>query len=155
MVKRVMCLVLSILFISTATLAMAGGPPYAPAGCAPAGGAPAGGGNPCAYWGDAPFPGLCGGVVALPFLVVGSLLGGNTVGPYGPVPPPGYAAGPPPVPPRAYAGPVNQPCGPVYGSGYPAPVPVANGILGGLPCLDICSGLFGTITNGTGLGFGL
>jgi len=151
MVKRVICLFLSVLMIGAATLAIAGGPPYAPGPCGPAG---PGGGNPCAYWGDAPFPGLCGGVVALPFLVVGSLLGGNTVGPYGPVPAPGYQCAPPPCPPRPYAGPVNPPCGPVYGSGYSA-VPVGNGILGGLPCLDICNGLLGTITNGTGLGFGL
>lgn len=149
MVKRVICLMLSIMFLSTATLAMAGGAPYASGRCAP------GGVNPCAYWGDAPFPGMCGGVVALPFLVVGSLLGGNTTGPYGPVPGPGYQCAPPPYPPSPYAGPVNPPCGPVYGNAYPSSVPVNNGILGGLPCFDICSGLFGTVTNGTGLGFGL
>ncbi len=148
MVKRVICLFLSVLMISAATLAVAGGPPCAPGPYAPRGG------NPCAYWGDAPFPGLCGGVVALPFLVVGSLLGGNTVGPYGPVPGPGYQCAPPPCPPQGYPGPANPPCGPVYGNGYSA-MPVGNGILGGLPCFDICSGLFGSITNGTGLGFGL
>lgn len=58
--KRVICLFLSMLLIITASLAMAGGAPYANGRCAPRGG------NPCAYWGDAPFPGLCGGVVALP-----------------------------------------------------------------------------------------
>jgi hypothetical protein len=148
MVKRVICLVLSILLIITASLAMAGGAPYANGRCAPRGA------NPCAYWGDAPFPGLCGGVVALPFLVVGSLLGGNTTGPYGPVPAPGYNCAPPPCPPAPYAAPVNPPYGPGYPGGYSA-VPVNNGILGGLPCFDICNGLLGTVTNGTGLGFGL
>ncbi|MDQ7782146.1 MAG: hypothetical protein RDU20_04655 [Desulfomonilaceae bacterium] len=154
MVKRVICLFLSILMVSAAALAMAGGPQYAPGGCPPGSVPPGpGGGNPCAYWGDAPFPGLCGGVVALPFLVVGSLLGGNTVGPYGPVPPPGYQYAPPPGPPQGYPGPMSPPYGPAYG-GYSA-LPINNGILGGLPGFDICSSLFGTLANGTGLGFGL
>jgi hypothetical protein len=149
MVKRVLTTVLCTLMVAASSLALAGGPAYGPgpAPCAPV----APGGNPCAYWGDAPFPGMCGGVVALPFLVVGSLLGGNTVGPYGPVPGPGYACAPPPAPPRPVAAPMSPPCGPVYGSAYPASF-VANGPLGGLPCFDMLSGLFGSLAYGTGLG---
>jgi hypothetical protein len=144
MVKRVLSFFVFILMLATASLSMAGGvvnpacgpgfpaAPYAPAG------------NPCAYWGDAPFPGLCGGVVALPFLVVGSLLGGNTVGPCGPVPAPPYR-----YVPRAVPGPVygqTAPCGPGYG-------PVGgNSILTGLPCLDLCSSLLGSAGGSFGLG---
>jgi hypothetical protein len=149
MVRRVFSVFVCIMLLASATFALAGGPPVAAAPmppCGPAKGyAPAG--NPCAYWGDAPFPGLCGGVVALPFLVVGSLLGGNTVGPYPPVPGPAYrgyapgvayAPGRPGCPPPA--------CGPGYGgAGF-----ASNGILGGLPCLDLCANLLGGM-GGSGL----
>ena len=88
MVRRVFIVSLSIMMLSFTALALAGGPPVAAAPCAaPCGPYPAKpytAGPACAYWGDAPFPGLCGGIVALPFLVVGSLLGGNTMGPCGP-----------------------------------------------------------------------
>lgn len=150
MVKRVLSIVLCTLIVAASSLALAGGaaygPPPGPAPCPPA----VAGGNPCAYWGDAPFPGMCGGVVALPFLVVGSLLGGNTVGPYGPVPGPGYACAPPPVS-KTVCGPVNPPGGPVYGTPYGGSF-VSNGPLGGLPCFDMISGLFGSLAYGTGLG---
>ena len=87
MVRRVFIISLSIVMLSFTALALAGGPPvvaapYA-APCGPYPVKPYAAGPACAYWGDAPFPGLCGGIVALPFLVVGSLLGGNTMGPYG------------------------------------------------------------------------
>lgn len=154
MVKRVMSLLLCILMVFSASVALAGGAPRGPAPCGPAPYGP-GGGNPCAYWGDAPFPGMCGGVVALPFLVVGSLLGGNTVGPYGPVPGPGYNCAPPPPPLAPCGGPVNPPCGPVYGTAYTNASVLSNSALGGLPCFDICTGLLGSLTAGTGLGFGL
>jgi len=151
MVRRVLSLFVCISVFIAAPLALAGGAAQGPAyyGAGYYGPPP---GNPCAYWGDAPFPGMCGGVVALPFLVVGSLLGGNTVGPYGPVPAPGYQCAPPPYPPRPAA--VNPPCGPVYGAPYAAS-PVSGGLLSGIPCLDICTNLFGSLTYGTGLGFGL
>lgn len=153
MVKRVLTTALCALMVAASSLAFAGGAVYGPAPCPPAAG-PAGG-NPCAYWGDAPFPGMCGGVVALPFLVVGSLLGGNTVGPYGPVPAPGYAAAPP-APGYAAAPPPYPPAKPIYAPGYgPAPYNasvVGNGPLGGLPCFDMLSGLFGSLAYGTGLG---
>ena len=140
MVKRVLTTALCALMVTATSLAFAGGAVYGPAPCPPAAG-----GNPCAYWGDAPFPGMCGGVVALPFLVVGSLLGGNTVGPYGPAPAPGYAAAPPPYPPQ-------RPYAPPYGAApYNAPY-ASNGPLGGLPCFDMLSGLFGSLASGTGLG---
>lgn len=151
MAKRVVSCLVSIIMLTSASLVFAGGavaPAYPPSACAPA--RPyAGGGNPCAFWGDAPFPGMCGGVVALPFLVVGSLLGGNTVGPYGPVPGPYYpgrVAGPAPCgPPIA---PVARPvCGPGPGAG-----PFGGSILGGLPCLELCAGIFGGVTGGFGLG---
>ncbi len=83
MVKRVFAVLTCFFMLAMASGALAGGalaPAPAPmAPCAPAPCGPAMG-NPCAFWGDAPFPGLCGGVVALPFLVVGSLLGGSTTG---------------------------------------------------------------------------
>jgi len=148
MVKRVISALLCVLMLVWASWALAGGAPYMGRQCVPPGG------NPCAYWGDAPFPGLCGGVVALPFLVVGSLLGGNTVGPYGPVPGPGYNCAPPPFPSKVYSAPVNPPCGPVYGSAYGGPV-MGNGVLGGIPCLDMFTGLLGSVTAGTGLDFGM
>ncbi|MBI4963715.1 MAG: hypothetical protein HY913_10615 [Desulfomonile tiedjei] len=164
MVKRVFSIFLCVMMLSTASLAFAGGAPaVAAAPCAPAypakAYAPAG--NPCAYWGDAPFPGLCGGIVALPFLVVGSLLGGNTVGPYPPVPGPGYAyrGAPAPCPPpvKVYAPPAAPGCAPPAcgpaGYGPPAYGPAAygGGILSGLPCLELCSSLLGMGGGGPGL----
>jgi len=147
MVKRVFTIVLSLMMLSFTCLALAGGPPAAPyaAPCAtPYPAKPcAVGGNPCAYWGDAPLPGLCGGVIALPFLVVGSLLGGNTMGPGG-CPPPAYQCGPRPYPTKVCAPP---PCGPGYGYGPGA----YDGLLTGLPCFDLCAGLLGGITGGPSL----
>ncbi|MEI7449169.1 MAG: hypothetical protein WCJ75_06060 [Desulfomonile sp.] len=166
MVKRVVSLILFITMLASVSLALAGGAAapvaYPSAPCAPRPYAAAG--NPCAYWGDAPFPGMCGGVVALPFLVVGSLLGGNTVGPYGPVPGPNYGGpvpgpnygGPVPGPnygprlnvPQAYGAPIARPvCGPAAAGPF-----VGNSIFSGLPCLDLCAGIFGSFTGGVGLG---
>jgi len=158
MFKRILSVVLCLATLASASLVMAGGPPapvyYAPApGCVPA--------QPCgpypanqyyqpnagAYWGDAPFPGLCGGVVALPFLVVGSLLGGNTAGAYGP--PPRGARVPVPCPPVRYAPPPPV-CGPGYG---PAAGPAnGGGLFSGLPCLELCGNLLGSVTGGMGFG---
>jgi hypothetical protein len=147
MVKRVFSIFLCVMMLSTASLALAGGPPaVAAAPCAPPYPAKAYGpaGNPCAYWGDAPFPGLCGGIVALPFLVVGSLLGGNTVGPYPPVPGPGYKYGAAPYPPaKVYPPPAAPACGPGYAPPACGPSAFGGGILTGLPCLDLCSSLLG------------
>ncbi len=87
MVKRVVSVFLSIVMLTSASLVFAGGPPAAPVppACYPAKPCGPGGpaGAPSAYWGDAPIPGLCGGIIALPFLVCGSLLGGNTADPMG------------------------------------------------------------------------
>ncbi len=117
----------------SASLAIAGGPvPYGPGACGPAA-APYG--NPCAYWGDAPFPGFCGGVVALPFLVVGSLLGGNPTGPCGPPPSPRYGCVQYPSPNRYY--------GP--------PPPMGSPLFGAIPGADVCTGLFGSVMGGAGL----
>lgn len=146
MVQRVFSVFVCIMLLASATLALAGGPPVAApvAPCQPAGGyAPAG--NPCAFWGDAPFPGLCGGVVALPFLVVGSLLGGNTVGPYPPVPGPNYRYAPGMYAPgKVGCPPPASACGPGYGMG-------GGGILTGLPCLDLCANIFSGLGGGSGL----
>jgi hypothetical protein len=148
MVKKILSVFVCIMMLGMASLAFAGGPV---AGCAPP---PCGpypysakpyGPPPVAspYWGDAPFPGLCGGVVALPFLVVGSLLGGNTAGPYGPPPGPGYNYGPPPgAPGKVYGPPVAAGCGPGYGAG--------GSIFGGIPCLELCSSILGSIGGGAG-----
>lgn len=139
--KPVSSLILCLILVASGTLALAGGavqPAYQPAPYP--GKAYGAAGNPCAYWGDAPFPGMCGGVVALPFLVVGSLLGGNTMGPCAPAAPPIYGA-PAVRAPQPYAAPVA----PVYGA-------MGGGMLSGLPCLDICAGLFGSVTGGFGLG---
>ncbi len=151
MLKKIFSAILCVIMLGSATLALAGGAPVAVAapGCGPY---PAGAyvppGNPCAYWGDAPFPGFCGGVVALPFLVVGSLLGGNTTGPYGPGFRPGYRGVPAPCPPVKYVAPAAPGCGPGYGVGYG---PAAGGSLfGGIPCLELCSSIFGSVTNGMG-----
>jgi hypothetical protein len=159
MVKKILSVFICIMMLGVASLAFAGGPV---AGCAPP---PCGpypnSANPygppgpsSAYWGDAPFPGMCGGVVALPFLVVGSLLGGNTAGPYGPPPGPGYGYGPPPgpgyncAPPqcppvKAYGPPMAAGCGPGYGAG--------GSMFGGIPCLELCSSILGSL--GGGMGF--
>jgi hypothetical protein len=166
MVKRVVSVFLSIVMLTSASLVFAGGPPAAPVppACYPAQPCGPGGpaGAPSAYWGDAPLPGLCGGIIALPFLVCGSLLGGNTAGPYGPPaygPGPGYPpvsyppkyapVGPAPCPPaypQACAPAYPRPCGPAYG---PAPA-AGGGMLTGLPCLDLCANLLG-LGSGTGL----
>jgi hypothetical protein len=148
MVRRVFIVSLSIMMLSFTSLALAGGPPVAaapyPVPCGPYPVKPYAAGPACAYWGDAPFPGLCGGIVALPFLVVGSLLGGNTMGPCGPGPAP---YGPRPYPakvyaPGAYAPP---PCGPTaYGFG-------GDSIFSSLPCLELCGGLLGGVTGGPSL----
>lgn len=133
MARSVIVFILCTAMVASASLALAGGPAYpkAPYG-KPYGPPPAN----CAYWGDAPFPGMCGGVVALPFLVLGSLLGGNPIGPSGPAP-----AQPPYYPPYK-AG----PCGPAGYAGY------QNGsMLAGLPCFELCSSLLGAATGGTGL----
>ncbi len=162
MVNKILSIFVCIMMLGTASLAFAGGPV---AGCAPPPGGPYPysakpyGPPPVAspYWGDAPFPGLCGGVVALPFLVVGSLLGGNTAGPYGPPPGPGYNYGPPPgpgyncAPPpcppgKVYGPPVAAGCGPGYGAGYGA----GGSMFGGIPCLELCSSILGSIGGGAG-----
>jgi len=150
MVKRVFMVITCFLMLAMACVAMAGGASVvAPAPVAPCGPAPYGQamGNPCAYWGDAPFPGLCGGVVALPFLVVGSLLGGSSMGPApAPVAPVPYGARPymgPRVPVAPYG---PAPCGPA--AAYPA----TSGILGGLPCLELCSSILGSFSGAAGLG---
>ncbi len=147
MVKRVFGVITCFVILTMACIAMAGGvvapAPYAPAPCAPAPCGPAMG-NPCAYWGDAPFPGLCGGVVALPFLVVGSLLGGSPMGP-----PPAQVA-PAPYGPRPYMAPgvPVAPCGPA-----PAGYGAAPGLFGGgLPCLELCSSILGSFSGVAGLG---
>jgi hypothetical protein len=183
MITRLICVfALLLTLIPAASLVSAGGPAVAP--CAPPVSYPprtcAPGGTPpsSAYWGDAPFPGLCGGVVALPFLVVGSLLGGNSsgyVGPPGAGYGPGYAPAsaapcgqPAPAPyqcapPVQYGPPMQAP----YQCGPPAPVkacpppscappsgpygaagPSSGGMFTGLPCLDLCTGLLGNITGG-------
>jgi hypothetical protein len=148
MVKKVLNVLICIMMLASASLALAGGsvtgcaPP--PCGPYPYSGGPYG--APVAaspYWGDAPFPGMCGGVVALPFLVVGSLLGGNTAGPYGPPPGPGFKCAPRPCPPAgAYCPPPVAGCGPGYGAG--------GSLFGGLPCLELCSSMLGSIGGVTG-----
>jgi hypothetical protein len=161
MVKKVLSILLCLTMLVGTSLVAAGGAPVTP-GCGPVapGCGPYAGGQYGAvappysnYWGDAPFPGLCGGVVALPFLVVGSLLGGNTVAPMpyaGPVGA-GYNCAPRPYPPAA--------CAPMPRQPYPAPCGAGVGyqgafggsVVGGLPCLDVCAGLLGAVTGGVGL----
>jgi hypothetical protein len=175
MITRLICVFAILLtLIPTASIVSAGGPAVAPCAppvsyppktCGPAAAPP----SP-AYWGDAPFPGLCGGVIALPFLVVGSLLGGNPsgyVGPPGAGYGPGYAPGAaapcgPPAPVSYQCAPPQAPyqcapapikacpppnCVPPAGP-YGAAAPSSGGILGGLPCLELCTGLLGNITGG-------
>jgi hypothetical protein len=160
MVRRVFGVLTCFVILAMTCVVMAGGvvapmqcapPQCAPAPCAPAPCGPAMG-NPCAFWGDAPFPGLCGGVVALPFLVVGSLLGGSPMGP-----PPAQMA-PAPYGPRPYMaprGPVAPcappaPCGP---AGYgPAAYGSTSLLGGGLPCLELCSSILGSFSGVAGLG---
>ncbi len=159
MAKRFLIFIICVAMIASASLALAGGPAYAPQRYSKACG-PAQGGN-CAYWGDAPFPGMCGGVVALPFLVVGSLLGGNPVGPNAAVPPPGYAPAPyanPRYAPQPYANPgcapqayANPGCAPqAYGCGNQGSF-LGGSMFSGLPCFELCSSLLGAATGGTGL----
>lgn len=150
MVKRVFPVFTCFLMLAMASGAIAGGAvapaPVGPVPCGPAPYGPAMG-NPCAFWGDAPFPGLCGGVVALPFLVVGSLLGGSTTG----TPP--VAMGPAPYGPRpgmAQRAPVAP-----YGPPPCAPGPAAygsTGLLGGIPCLELCSSILGSFPGVAGFG---
>jgi hypothetical protein len=146
MLRKTVTLFICAIMMATSTLAFAGGAPVAPCGpvCyppkAPCGPGAAPGVASSSYWGDAPIPGLCGGVVALPFLVVGSLLGGNPSGPYGPPPVAGgygYApqgspcapapCAPAPCPPRGYAAPcapapcAPAPCGPAQYAQAPCP----------------------------------
>jgi hypothetical protein len=159
MVKKILSVFVCIMMLGSASLAFAGGtaagsapPPCGPYpySAKPYGPPPAS----SAYWGDAPFPGMCGGVVALPFLVVGSLLGGNTAGPYGPPPGPGYNYGPPPgpgyncAPPpcppgKIYGPPAAAGCGPGYGA-------AGGSMFGGIPCLELCSSILGSIGGGVG-----
>ena len=142
MIRKILGLLVCLTLVMCASLALAGGPAqqapaqaYGPAPCGPGYY-----GNPCAFWGDAPIPGLCGGVIALPFLVVGSLLGGNPAGPCGPPPSPRYNCAPRPLPPPRSCAPPAY--GPYYGGG---------GLLGGLPVFDLTSSLLGGITGGAGL----
>jgi hypothetical protein len=138
---------ITIILTVVGTVAMAGGPAYSVPQTTQ--GAPCGpnvGGPQSNYWGDAPIPGLCGGVIALPFLVVGSLLGGNPAGPYGPAPYGPAPYGPPTqaCPPGSYAPPACPPGAPQYGGpppgyGYAPPA----GPLSGIPCLDMFSSFFG------------
>jgi hypothetical protein len=150
MIKNVFSVVACLVIVASGSLVMAGGAVGQPMGaqpcppqCGPMYRPPIGpGGNPCAFWGDAPFPGICGGIVALPFLVVGTLLGGNPLGPCAPAP---YNCAPRrAVLPGYYAAPPR--CGP----GYP-PNFMANSILGGFPPAELASGLVGSITGGAGL----
>ena len=163
MVKKVLSVFICIMMLGGASLALAGGPvpacaPTCAPPCAPPCGPNAGGpyGPGSQYWGDAPFPGLCGGVVALPFLVVGSLLGGNTAGPGGPgyncapprynCAPPRYNCAPPPCAPVSTCAPPMA-CGPAYG---PGAYGGGGGGLFGLPCLDLCSNILGSLGGGSG-----
>ncbi len=153
MVKKVFSLFLCLIMAATASLVMAGGPPGPRGACGPPNQA-------CAYWGDAPFPGMCGGVVALPFLVMGSLLGGNTVGPAGcgPAPHPGnYCAPPPqgryayaPPPPVRYAPAPPPPRQYAASPGY-YPPPQDDSVFSGLGCVGMCTDLLSSVTGGGGL----
>jgi hypothetical protein len=157
MVRKTAIVFMSLLFLVTTSISIAGGPAAAP--CAPISYPPKacgpGVGTSSAYWGDAPFPGLCGGIIALPFLVVGSLLGGNSMAPYPAAMPAGIGYGPQgpapcgpiSVPPKAFPAPcAPNPCGPP-----PACGPSGGGLFSGLPCLELCSSLFGNITGGAAL----
>ena len=163
MVKRVVSVFLCIVMLTSASLVFAGGPPavaappacYPAKPCGPVG--PGGPGGPGSnYWGDAPLPGLCGGIIALPFLVCGSLLGGNPTGAYAPAYGQGCAPAQYPV---RYVAPQPAPCAPAYTKVYaPAPAPCGpgygapggGGVFSGLPCLDLCASLLG-FGGGTGL----
>jgi hypothetical protein len=160
MVKRVVSVFLCIMMLASASLSMAGGPPapMAPPACYPAQPCGPAAGPSSAYWGDAPIPGICGGIIALPFLVCGSLLGGNSAVPNAPVYGPRYA--PVSYPPR-YAAPAPVPCPPAYAKPCPPAYPPAcgpgygqaaggGGLLGGLPCFELCASLLG-FGSGTGI----
>lgn len=145
MIRRIFGVLLCVAVLASASLALAGGavtaaPPYGQP-CGPAYGR---GGNPCAFWGDAPFPGLCGGVVALPFLVVGTILGGNPMAPGSPPPMVRPNCAPRPYGPAPYYGRYG------YAPGYQQ-TPFANGILGNLPGMDVATGLISGVTGGQGL----
>jgi hypothetical protein len=151
MLKKGFSLLICLIILTASSLAVAGGPPQysSPRPCAPP---PAPGytqgGNPCAYWGDAPFPGMCGGIIALPFLVVGSILGGNTMGPCAAPQANRFNCGPRPYPP---AGPGHH-VPPRYGYGAPAsPAPLAGGILEGFAPLELATGLLGNVYGGPGV----
>ncbi len=153
MVKKVLSLVICVMMLTTASVVLAGGPPYGARSCGPAAGSNAA----CAYWGDAPFPGLCGGVVALPFLVVGSLLGGNTMGPCAPPGNVRYNAPPTYPPPRPYAAAPRAPyCGPAQYAAAPrgqhyGGAPAQTGLLAGLGCFEMAADLFGAVSGGAGV----
>lgn len=166
MVKRVFTIFLSIMLLSSFSLVLAGGAPKAVAPAPYAVPCPPGQAYPtgpdCAFWGDAPFPGLCGGVVALPFLVVGSLLGGNTMGPCGYPPAPAAQCAPRPYPPKVYAPPAAAPCGPApygYGPGPYGPMSSAGygpgaydgTLFNAAPVFELASGLLGGVTGGPSL----
>jgi len=152
MLKKGICLLAGLVLLASASIAPAGGPPpQAPQPYTygkPCGPAPVPGQDPCAYWGDAPFPGICGGVVGLPFLVVGSLLGGNPAGPCGPPPTPAnYCAPPAPYPaakPYYYPPPPPRPY--YYGPGYSS-----LGLFDTIPGMEIASGIIGSVTGSAGL----
>lgn len=158
MVRRILVGLVCATMLVAASFAVAGGPAPAPYAkpCGPNYG-PAN----CAYWGDAPFPGLCGGVVALPFLVVGGLLGGNPSVPCGPGPAaPGYGYPPPPAPyavPRKYAPPAYPAqyapgYAPGYGGGYGGGgLLFSGGVFEDMPVMGICSQLLGGLTGGWGV----
>jgi hypothetical protein len=154
MVRRILVGLVCVTMLISASLAVAGGPapgPYVKP-CGPGYGP---GGNNCAYWGDAPFPGLCGGVVALPFLVVGGLLGGNPSVPVGPPPvAPGYRYAPPPYPPpQKYGQPAYPPrYGPAYGYGARRGGMIfTGGVFEDMPIMGIASQLLGGLTGGLGI----
>ena len=155
MVKRVFTIFLSIMLLSSFSLALAGGAPKAVGPAPYAAPCPPGqgyAGPDCAFWGDAPFPGLCGGVVALPFLVVGSLLGGNTMGPGGYQPAPAYPYAAKPYPAKIYAPPAAAPCGPPvpYGPAAYGPGAYDGSLFSALPVFDLFSGVLGGVTGGPG-----
>lgn len=156
--KKVFSLLLCVALIGTAFIAVAGGPPAPPRPYGQPCAQPGPQGPQCAYWGDAPFPGMCGGVVALPFLVVGSLLGGNPTGPCGAPPAPQYGCAQPPAPPvQGYAAvpPPYPPARPPYAAATPPAGYYANpaqaGLLAGVPGIGLCTDLISSVTGGAGI----
>lgn len=166
MSKNWVVVFITIIMMVVGSIATAGGPCYRVPQATQ--GAPCGApmvGPQSNYWGDAPLPGLCGGIIALPFLVCGSLLGGNAGGPCGPPPcgpVPRYAPAQqcapvqyaPPAqcgPPVQYAPPSCAPPVPQYGPQYRpqyGPPPAGYGYAPpggptGIPCIDMLAGFFG------------